>query len=426
MAARKTVKATVPRKPKAAAVKKTEDKSPKKVPIAEARAQRLVRQDMRQEHQQTDRSELELRSGAYEDSGDSPSAAVRDTTVVNRVDKAVAGAESNKMDQRTVSGVDERVTSQRDQQQSGLSYDGVKPQHSDESDAHYDEEKITAFRVFVSKLAYEATREDLEEYFSQSALQFGNITDIHIPRQPGNPALNKGYGFVSFDDEADLIRVLEMSSHVILGRDVMLDRATGPKYHSSSKVSEEVNPRYREPYPRYKRQYDENDLRLDRYYRREREDHYRYYYYGSDRGSYASPASYSRSYSGFDPHKPVSYVFSGSSRSDHYGDAEYDNRYSNRITKPPHTRPRTVPKLFIGRMDPETTVGTMRSYFSQFGEIADAYIPRDSYTQKSKGFGFLTFVHKDALHAVMQPNSKHFIDGREVIVDYADMATRRG
>ncbi|CDR98112.1 RNA recognition motif. (a.k.a. RRM, RBD, or RNP) domain containing protein, putative [Babesia bigemina] len=421
MAARKTLKATVPKKPKAAAVKKTGEKTIKKAPFAESRTPRVVKQDMCKDNQPTDNPELELQSEASNDSAAALVGEKHACADMNRVQEIITDDVTPQLESCTVAGEDNCAAVEMDEEQAISPLDDQQNQQADENDVQYEEEKIAAFRLFVSKLAYEATREDLEDYFSQ----FGVLIDIHIPRQPGNPALNKGYGFVSFENEGDLLKVLEAPSHVILGRDVMIDRATGQKYHSSTKAMDDTSTRYRDIYPRYKRQYDEKDLRLDRYYRKEREDHYRYSYYGSDRGSYASPVSYSRTYSGFDPHKPVSYVFSGSSKPEHYGDIEYDNRYNTRASLPPKTRPRTVPKLFIGRLGPETTVGTMRNYFSQFGEIADAYIPRDSYTQKSKGFGFLTFAHKDALHAVMEPNAKHYIDGKEVVVDYADTSTRR-
>lgn len=55
-------------------------------------------------------------------------------------------------------------------------------------------------KVILSKYGHDSHK-------SLKRLQFGNVTDTHIPRQPGNPALNKGYGFVSFDNEVDVIRV---------------------------------------------------------------------------------------------------------------------------------------------------------------------------------------------------------------------------
>lgn len=325
-----------------------------------------------------------------------------------------------------ISGINERNVLQMEHHQYAYPRGDLKQfyPYSDGNNTNFDGDRITAFRIFVSKLAYEATCEDLEGYFKQ----FGNVTDTHIPRQPGNPALNKGYGFVSFDNEVDVIRVLQIPSHIILGREVMLDRATGQIYHNNPKGSEDLTDRCRDMHPRCRRRYDNSVPIDDRYYRRERDDHYRYYSYGSERGGYNSPICYSRSYStysGFDPHKPVNYVFSGSMRSHRYADMNYDDRYRSRATVSPKPRVRPVPKLFIGRLGPEITVHVLRSYFSQFGEIVDAYIPRDSYTQKSKGFGFLTYAHKDSIHAVMHPNMKHHLGGREIVVDYADMGSHR-
>ncbi|ORM41223.1 50S ribosomal protein L3 [Babesia sp. Xinjiang] len=340
--------------------------------MARGRVHRVRRQNLYKEDRLSDASEREVQSGASKGSDASPSGAVHEEADVTRVANTLTDEATSKIDAGIVNMEGNNGMSQIEQEKSTLPYDeGQQHMHSDEAAVRSDEERIAAFRIFVSKLSYEATREDLEEYFSQ----FGNITDVHIPRQPGNPALNKGYGFVSFEDESTLMRVLDTRSHVVLGREVMLDRATGQKYHTSSKVSEDGNARNRDKYPRYKRQYDGNESRLDRYYRRERDDRYRCDYYPVDRRTYANPVSYVRSYSGFDPHKPVSYVFTGASKPDHYGAMEYDNRYAPRTVIPVKTRTRTVPKLFIGRLDPDTTVTTLRNYFLRFGEIADAYIP---------------------------------------------------
>ncbi|GFE55912.1 RNA recognition domain containing protein [Babesia ovis] len=324
---------------------------------------------------------------------------------------------------RKVYGTHANVSGKKAAMQKELVYEQTYPiyddtqQHYDQRDEYVypaDEDKIIAHRIFVSKLSYEATTDDLENYFCQ----FGNITDVHIPRQPGNPSLNKGYGFVSFDDENSVMEVLETTSHVINGREVMIDRAIGQKYHSSSRASEDGSTQLRDPYARVKRQYEgSGTMYMDPYSKRDRNDSYRTDYYATNRSNYASPMSYA----GFDPNKPVNYVFSGAARMANYGIQEYDTRYSGTTQK---TRNRVVPKLFIGRLNPDTTVGTLRNYFSHFGEISDAYIPRDTVTQKGKGFGFLTFAHKDSILAVMQPAFKHYIDGREIVVDYADMSTR--
>ncbi|EKX72628.1 RNA recognition motif domain containing protein [Theileria equi strain WA] len=283
-----------------------------------------------------------------------------------------------------------------------------------------DEEKINAHRIFITRIAFEATEDDLEEYFSK----FGTVHDAYCPRQQNNSNLNKGFGFISFDNEEAIQKVFETVPHIIMGREVIVDRATGQKYHSGAGG---VNRRpsgqplyqrdsYRDP-GRYKRHYDGYSDRPDKFPRRDRVD--RPFPY-QDREPYnPSIPPYRQNAATFDPNKPVSYVFSGSARNESSGD-----QYAPGTSARPQ-RERTTPKLFIGRISFDTTVQGLRAYFSQFGEVVDAYIPRDSYNQRSKGFGFLTFANKSSIHAVLEPNTKHVLDGRELVVDYADVYHRR-
>ncbi|NWQ83617.1 DAZP1 protein, partial [Columbina picui] len=45
-------------------------------------------------------------------------------------------------------------------------------------------------------------------------------------------------------------------------------------------------------------------------------------------------------------------------------------------------------KLFVGGLDWSTTQETLRSYFSQYGEVVDCVIMKDKTTNQSRGFGF--------------------------------------
>lgn len=246
-----------------------------------------------------------------------------------------------------------------------------------------------------------------------------------------------------------------------MGREVIVDRATGTKYHSSDykrlEYSSQSGPkrhyppphrRFRDYYPdsyRYKRHYDSYPDYPSKYPRRER--HYeRDSYYQS-----VPPYRQSSNSSTFDPNKPVSFVFSGSrneSRNEPYSRTFSDTprtysdapktysdgsrTYSNGSR---NGRDRSIPKLFVGRIAFETSVHSLRTYFSQFGEVIDVYIPKgmspnsyitpDPHTQKGKGFGFITFANKNSIHSALDPSLKHVVDGREIIVDYADVHSRR-
>uniref|UniRef100_A0A3B0MVB7 RNA-binding protein, putative n=1 Tax=Theileria annulata TaxID=5874 RepID=A0A3B0MVB7_THEAN len=318
--------------------------------------------------------------------------------------------------------------------------DEVNQEQSEGEDnkSSVDDEKINANRIFITRIAFEATKDDLEDYFKK----FGTVYDAYCPKQNNYSGLNKGFGFISFENEESIKKVFETGPHVIMGREVIVDRATGTKYHSSefrrlneysgSNVPRRHYPpphrRFRDYYPdsfRFKRHFDSYPDYPNKYPRRER--HY-------ERDSYyqnVPPYRQSSNSSTFDPNKPVSFVFSGS-RNESRNHDSYSRTFSNGSR---NGRDRNAPKLFVGRIGFETSVHSLRSYFSQFGDVIDVYIPKgrstnsyitpDAQTQKGKGFGFLTFANKSSIHTVLDPNLKHVIDGREIIVDYADVHTRR-
>lgn len=69
-----------------------------------------------------------------------------------------------------------------------------------------------------------------------------------------------------------------------------------------------------------------------------------------------------------------------------------------------------VKKLLIHNLDFSTTTDTLRSYFSNFGTVVDAYIPTVYGTSDSKGFGYIVMPSKDAKFNF----SNHVIDNRVV------------
>ncbi len=75
-------------------------------------------------------------------------------------------------------------------------------------------------------------------------------------------------------------------------------------------------------------------------------------------------------------------------------------------------------KLFCGGLDRDTTDETFRAHFDEFGHIVDLIIIRDKATQVSKGFGFVTFDHSDAVAAALDKRP-HVIDGKTVEIKRA-------
>jgi len=75
-------------------------------------------------------------------------------------------------------------------------------------------------------------------------------------------------------------------------------------------------------------------------------------------------------------------------------------------------------KLFAGGLDRNTSDETFREHFEQYGVIVDLVIIRDKNSQQSKGFGFVTYDHPDAVKNALDARP-HVIDGKNVEVKRA-------
>ncbi|XP_005999923.1 DAZ-associated protein 1 isoform X1 [Latimeria chalumnae] len=72
-----------------------------------------------------------------------------------------------------------------------------------------------------------------------------------------------------------------------------------------------------------------------------------------------------------------------------------------------------IGKLFVGGLDWSTTQETLRSYFSQYGEVVDCVIMKDKTTNQSRGFGFVKFKDPNCVGTVLACKS-HNLDGRNI------------
>ncbi|PIO40840.1 hypothetical protein AB205_0142950 [Aquarana catesbeiana] len=84
-----------------------------------------------------------------------------------------------------------------------------------------------------------------------------------------------------------------------------------------------------------------------------------------------------------------------------------EDRYSiGPILHPPR-------KLFVGGLDWSTTQETLRTYFSQYGEVVDCVIMKDKTTNQSRGFGFVKFKDPNCVGTVLA-SRPHTLDGRNI------------
>ncbi|KAK1148301.1 hypothetical protein N8T08_010110 [Aspergillus melleus] len=79
-------------------------------------------------------------------------------------------------------------------------------------------------------------------------------------------------------------------------------------------------------------------------------------------------------------------------------------------TEPQGTGIKEDGKMFIGGLNWETTDQSLKDYFSQFGEVQECTVMRDSATGRSRGFGFLTFRDPKTVNTVMV--KEHYLDGK--------------
>uniref|UniRef100_A0A8C5LWW3 RRM domain-containing protein n=1 Tax=Leptobrachium leishanense TaxID=445787 RepID=A0A8C5LWW3_9ANUR len=85
-------------------------------------------------------------------------------------------------------------------------------------------------------------------------------------------------------------------------------------------------------------------------------------------------------------------------------------------------------KLFVGGLNFETTDRCLQDLFSKYGTVLDACVVKDRETNRSRGFGFVTFESPDDAKDAMQALNGKSVDGRQIRVDQAGKSSgeRRG
>ncbi|KAF7116081.1 hypothetical protein CNMCM5793_004002 [Aspergillus hiratsukae] len=117
-----------------------------------------------------------------------------------------------------------------------------------------------------------------------------------------------------------------------------------------------------------------------------------------------------------DAHTADSYAYSYEGHQRNGADM-YDTNHTTNVTAAPATEQepqgtgiKEDGKMFIGGLNWETTDQSLKDYFSQFGEVQECTVMRDSATGRSRGFGFLTFRDPKTVNTVMV--KEHYLDGK--------------
>jgi hypothetical protein len=135
--------------------------------------------------------------------------------------------------------------------------------------------------------------------------------------------------------------------------------------------------------------------------------------------------------------KPKSASSSRSSSAPAPGDRQSSQNGHRRFEAAPSRQPRkpelievTSPKLYVGNLSFDATEGDLFELFKGVGQVQNAEIVSNKYTQKSKGFAFVMMLTVDeARRAVTELHDKEFM-GRKLVVSGAktgerDVAPRR-
>lgn len=80
-------------------------------------------------------------------------------------------------------------------------------------------------------------------------------------------------------------------------------------------------------------------------------------------------------------------------------------------------------KLFVGGLSWQTSPEKLKEYFGMFGTVTDVLIMKDPLTQRSRGFGFITFSEPDTVEKVLKVPI-HTLDGKKIDPKHATPKNR--
>lgn len=76
-------------------------------------------------------------------------------------------------------------------------------------------------------------------------------------------------------------------------------------------------------------------------------------------------------------------------------------------------------KLFVGNIDWGTNDEQLKELFEKHGEIEEAIIIKDKFSNRSKGFGFVTFANDEDAEKAMAELNDYELNGRKIVVNEA-------
>eukprot|EP00640_Fibrocapsa_japonica_P004424 CAMPEP_0113933930 /NCGR_PEP_ID=MMETSP1339-20121228/1284_1 /TAXON_ID=94617 /ORGANISM="Fibrocapsa japonica" /LENGTH=232 /DNA_ID=CAMNT_0000935499 /DNA_START=150 /DNA_END=845 /DNA_ORIENTATION=+ /assembly_acc=CAM_ASM_000762 len=96
----------------------------------------------------------------------------------------------------------------------------------------------------------------------------------------------------------------------------------------------------------------------------------------------------------------------------------------NATSTGPGGRPVEALKIFVGGLAPSVTEDDFKRHFEQYGKVTDAVVMIDRKTQRSRGFGFITYENEEGVKsAIAVP---HTINEKQVEVKQAEPRNLEG
>lgn len=75
-------------------------------------------------------------------------------------------------------------------------------------------------------------------------------------------------------------------------------------------------------------------------------------------------------------------------------------------------------KLFVTGLPWSINSDSLKELFTSYGEITEAVVIMDRETQRSKGFGFVTFANAESAKTALEMDGKE-VEGRTLVVNVA-------
>ena len=82
-------------------------------------------------------------------------------------------------------------------------------------------------------------------------------------------------------------------------------------------------------------------------------------------------------------------------------------------------------RIFVGNLNYQTDDNSLRAAFAPYGDVTEATVVVDRYSDRSRGFGFVEMPANEQAQAAIRGLNGTDIDGRNVTVNESQPKERR-